>query len=68
MEFIMPKVVRVLVSEALVVEDRPKVQNCPDQRNVAHIDLIMEEPVWQKKISTERLLTKNMAQMTCLQF
>lgn len=32
---------RVLVGEALVVEDRPDVPNCPDLRNVAHIDLIM---------------------------
>lgn len=32
---------RVLVGEALVIEDRPDVENCPDLRNVAHIDLIM---------------------------
>jgi 5,6,7,8-tetrahydromethanopterin hydro-lyase len=32
---------RVLVGEALVIEDRPDVPNCPDLRNVAHIDLIM---------------------------
>lgn len=32
---------RVLVGEALVVEDRPDVPNCPDLRNVAHIDLII---------------------------
>lgn len=32
---------RVLVGEALVVEDRPGVTNCPDLRNVAHIDLVM---------------------------
>ncbi len=32
---------RVLVGEALVVEDRPGIENCPDLRNVAHIDLIM---------------------------
>lgn len=32
---------RVLVGEALVVEDRPDTPNCPDLRNVAHIDLIM---------------------------
>jgi 5,6,7,8-tetrahydromethanopterin hydro-lyase len=41
MEFIMPKIDRVLVGEALVVEDRPNVENCPDLRNVAHIDLVM---------------------------
>lgn len=32
---------RVLVGESLVIEDRPDVPNCPDLRNVAHIDLIM---------------------------
>lgn len=32
---------RVLVGEALVIENRPGVENCPDMRNVAHIDLIM---------------------------
>jgi len=32
---------RVLVGEALVIEDRPDLKNCPDMRNVAHIDLIM---------------------------
>jgi 5,6,7,8-tetrahydromethanopterin hydro-lyase len=32
---------RVLVGEALVVEDRPDVPGCLDLRNVAHIDLIM---------------------------
>ena len=37
----MAKIDRVLVGEALVVEDRPNVENCPDLRNVAHIDLII---------------------------
>ncbi|HLD09617.1 MAG TPA: formaldehyde-activating enzyme [Methylophilaceae bacterium] len=32
---------RVLVGEALVIENRPDLDNCPDMRNVAHIDLIM---------------------------
>ena len=32
---------RVLVGEALVIENRPNLENCPDMRNVAHIDLIM---------------------------
>ncbi|HQC29947.1 MAG TPA: formaldehyde-activating enzyme, partial [Methylotenera sp.] len=32
---------RVLVGEALVIENRPNLENCPDLRNVAHIDLIM---------------------------
>lgn len=32
---------RVLIGEALYVEDRPGVENCPDLRNVAHIDLVM---------------------------
>ncbi|MGB4811590.1 MAG: formaldehyde-activating enzyme [Methylophilaceae bacterium] len=37
----MAKIDRVLVGEALVVEDRPGMENCPDLRNVAHIDLVM---------------------------
>lgn len=37
----MSKIDRVLVGEALVVEDRLNVKNCPDFRNVAHIDLII---------------------------
>jgi 5,6,7,8-tetrahydromethanopterin hydro-lyase len=41
LEAIMSTVDRVLVGEALVVEDRPNVENCPDLRNVAHIDLVM---------------------------
>lgn len=32
---------RVLVGESLVIQDRPGLENCPDLRNVAHIDLIM---------------------------
>ena len=32
---------RLLVGEALVVQDRPDQPGCPDLRNVAHIDLIM---------------------------
>jgi 5,6,7,8-tetrahydromethanopterin hydro-lyase len=32
---------QVLVGEALYVENRPGIENCPDLRNVAHIDLIM---------------------------
>ena len=37
----MAKIDRVLVGEALVVENRPGIENCPDLRNVAHIDLVM---------------------------
>ncbi len=37
----MAKIDRVLVGEALVLENRPGIENCPDLRNVAHIDLII---------------------------
>lgn len=37
----MSKIDRVLIGEALVLENRPGIENCPDLRNVAHIDLVM---------------------------
>lgn len=37
----MARINGVLVGEALVVENRPGIENCPDLRNVAHIDLII---------------------------
>ena len=38
----MVKINRVLVGEALIVEDRPNVKNCPDLRNTRVVDIVKE--------------------------